>query len=121
MPSEEHERVVKLACKEWNVKPVVVRKTSKKERYYDKDTGRIRYRYIDKSDKRPIYYPDGENNNIDLEVEMLNVKKSLLEKKKKWDSNKKKILIVHPSKEWFDNFDEVYFMPCNNVFVQIKE
>lgn len=54
------------------------------------------------------YFPDATRKNIDIEVEILPKTKVILEKVKKWDKSRKKILVIGLKDYVLNNFDEVW-------------
>lgn len=64
------------------------------------------------------YYPDVKTNDTDIEIECYSKNHHIIGKVRRWNSNKKKILILTLPKEIENIFDEVYLLSSNNNLVK---
>ncbi len=85
---KEHKELVNISSKKFNASKITIRGSTN-------ITGQ--------------YFPDLKTNNTDIECEICPKADSLFKKVRKWNKNRKKILIIGFFNIIYDNFDEVYF------------
>ncbi len=71
--------------------------------------------------KKGVYYPDALNAITDFEIETAPNRTHILKKTKRWEENRKKVLILKPRNFAFEIFDEVYVVNANNVLIKISQ
>lgn len=67
-----------------------------------------------KDNKAVKYFPDVKNLEEDIEVQMIG-KREINEKAKKWDKNRKKILVIGVWNNFFELFNEIWIGSMDNL------
>jgi hypothetical protein len=67
------------------------------------------------------YYPDVQTENSDIEVEIYNKRDHILNKRRFWNKNKKKILILGIPDELREIFDEIILFNDKDFMPKLKK